>query len=47
MNQKELSNPLVKQAVAALNAVDWEAWFALFTEDATLTDDGHNQDFGQ
>jgi hypothetical protein len=47
MNQEELSNPLVRQAVAALNAGDRAAWFALFTEDATLTDDGHNQDFGQ
>jgi hypothetical protein len=43
----ELTHPLVKAAVEALNAGDRAAWFALFTPNATLTDDGHNRNFTQ
>ena len=47
MNSDDLSNPLVKRAIAALNAGDRTAWFASFTSDATLTDDGKKQDFAR
>ena len=47
MKTAQLTNPLVKRAVAALNNGDRAAWFALFTTDATLTDDDHKQDFVQ
>jgi hypothetical protein len=45
MNMEQLSNSLVKRAIVALNSGDRAAWFGLFTQDATLTDDGNKQDF--
>jgi len=47
MKKEDLRNGLVQRAVAALNAGDRAAWLALFTSDATLTDDGRQQDFVQ
>ena len=45
MNTDQLTNPLVKAAVEALNARDREGWYKLFANDATLTDDGNPHDF--
>lgn len=45
MKTESISHPLVRRAVAALNAGDRDAWMAVFTRDATLTDDGRRQDF--
>jgi ketosteroid isomerase-like protein len=36
----EPSNPVVKRFVDALNAGDREAFFAVLTPDATMSDDG-------
>jgi hypothetical protein len=40
----EPSNPVVKQFVAALNAGDKDAFFAVLTPDATMSDDGNERD---
>jgi hypothetical protein len=45
MKKEDLKNSLVQRAVDALNAGDRAAWFALFTSDATLTDDGNRTRF--
>jgi hypothetical protein len=45
MNIGKLTNALVKDAIDALQAGDKKAWFALFTNDAQLFDDGHKIDF--
>jgi hypothetical protein len=45
MSNLTLSHPLVRQAVNAMNSGDRSAWFAVFTKDATLTDDGNKEDF--
>lgn len=45
MSTLTLSHPLVRQAVNAMNSGDRNAWFAAFTKDATLTDDGNKEDF--
>ncbi|MGF7075217.1 hypothetical protein [Mucilaginibacter sp. 3215] len=45
MNTEKLSNPVVKQAIDALQSGDKQAWFALFTNDAQLFDDGNKMDF--
>lgn len=45
MNTEKLSNPLVKQAIEALQSGDKQAWFALFTNDAQLFDDGNKMNF--
>ena len=45
MNEEQLSNRLVKRGIAALNSGDRGVWFELFTKDAALTDDGHEQGF--
>ena len=48
MNTGQLTNPLAKAAIEALNARDRQAWFALFASGdatgATLTDDGDVRD---
>lgn len=45
MNIEQLSNPTAKAALNAMRAGDREGWFALFTADAVLTDDGSPHDF--
>jgi hypothetical protein len=40
----EPSNPVVERFVAALNAGDREALFAVLTPDATMSDDGTERD---
>jgi hypothetical protein len=41
MNTDKLTHPIVKKAIDALQAGDKKAWFALFTNDAELFDDGN------
>jgi SnoaL-like domain len=36
----DLSDPVVRKLVEAVNAGDWDAFFALLTPDATMSDDG-------
>jgi hypothetical protein len=45
MNTEKLTNPVVKQAIDALQAGDKQAWFALFTNNAQLFDDGNKMNF--
>ncbi|MGN8069682.1 hypothetical protein [Mucilaginibacter sp. 22184] len=45
MNTDQLTNPIVKKAIDALQTGDKNAWFALFTADAELFDDGHKMNF--
>jgi hypothetical protein len=45
MNTDKLTNPIVKKAIDALQAGDKKAWFALFTHDAELFDDGNKMNF--
>ncbi|QEM14525.1 hypothetical protein DEO27_022855 [Mucilaginibacter rubeus] len=45
MNTGKLSNTVVKQAIEALQNGDKKAWFALFTNDAQLFDDGNKMNF--
>src|SRR5262245_6995352 len=47
MDIEKLTNPLVRRAIAAWNASDRAAWLALFTDDATLSDDGTRHDLVQ
>jgi hypothetical protein len=44
LNEAQLTNPMVKQAITAMNTGNRSDWLALFTPDATLTDDGQKQD---
>lgn len=39
--------PQVQKAIVALNEQDAETWYALFTDDATFSDDGRDMDFKQ
>ncbi|PSL22853.1 hypothetical protein CLV42_120115 [Chitinophaga ginsengisoli] len=45
MNTDKLTNTTVKNAIDALQAADSKAWFALFTTDAALYDDGNKMNF--
>ncbi|MBL0741089.1 hypothetical protein [Chryseolinea lacunae] len=45
MQTDKLTHPLVKAAIDALQQGDAKAWFALFTHDAELYDDGHKMNF--
>lgn len=45
MNTDKLTNTTVKKAIEALQTADSKAWFALFTADAALYDDGNKMDF--
>lgn len=45
MNIEKLTHPAVRKAIEALQAGDKKAWFALFTDDALLYDDGRKMDF--
>ena len=40
----ELRDPVVRKFVEAVNAGDRDAFFALLTEDATMSDDGAERD---
>jgi hypothetical protein len=40
----QLANPVVKAMVEAINAGDRDAFFALLTADATMSDDGSERD---
>ena len=41
---QDLANPVVRGLVEAVNAGDREAFFALLTDDATMSDDGSQRD---
>lgn len=45
MNTDKLSQTSVKKAIDALQHADSKAWFALFTYDAVLYDDGNKMNF--
>jgi hypothetical protein len=45
MNTDKLSNSTVKKAIDALQSADGKSWFALFTADAQLFDDGNKMNF--
>src|SRR5260221_14219966 len=47
MNVAQLTNPLVKAAIEAMNAGDRQGWFNLFANGAELTDDGNANNFTQ
>jgi len=47
MNMEKLTNPAVRKAIEALNGGDSKAWFALFTVNAELYDDGNKMNFKQ
>jgi hypothetical protein len=41
---EELADPVVRQLVTAVNAGERDAFFALLTPDATMSDDGSERD---
>jgi hypothetical protein len=45
MDTEQLTNPLVRAAIEALNAGDRQAWLSLFALGAALTDDGNAREF--
>lgn len=45
INMDKLTNVTVRAAITALQDADSEDWFALFSEDAVLYDDGEKTDF--
>ncbi|HEX8021455.1 hypothetical protein [Mucilaginibacter sp.] len=45
MNTEKLTNPVVKQAIDALQSGNKQAWFGLFADDAQLFDDGNKMNF--
>jgi hypothetical protein len=45
--EDELSDPTVRELVAAINAGDRERFFALLAPDATMSDDGTERDLDQ
>jgi len=45
MNTDKLTNTIVKKAIDALQTADSKTWFALFTADAALYDDGNKMNF--
>jgi hypothetical protein len=44
VNMEMVKHPVVRAAITALQAGDRERWFAQFTPDASLYDDGHAVD---
>lgn len=44
---EQLSDPTVRAFVTAINANDRDAFFAVLTPDATMTDDGSKRDLEQ
>lgn len=47
MKLNELSQPVVRAALEAVNARNRQAWFDLFANHALLTDDGSPHDYRQ
>jgi hypothetical protein len=47
LNEIQLTNPLVKRAIITMNSGNRSDWFAIFTYDATLTDDGETKNLMQ
>ncbi|WP_293304546.1 hypothetical protein [Pedobacter sp. UBA5917] len=45
MDTAQFNNPTVKKAIDAFQKGDKKAWYALFTADAQLLDDGNKIDF--
>jgi hypothetical protein len=45
MNTEKLNNPAVKQAIDALQSGNKQAWFALFSNEVQLFDDGNKMNF--
>lgn len=45
MANASISNPIVHAALEALANGDRNAWLNLFSDDAILTDDGHNRGY--
>jgi hypothetical protein len=45
--EEELSDPIVRELVAAINAGDRERFFAVLAPDATMSDDGTERDLDQ
>jgi len=45
MNTDQLTNPIIKKAIEALQTGDKKTWFDLFTADAELFDDGNKMNF--
>lgn len=45
MDMSAITNPVVKQAIEALQANDSKKWYSYFTGDAVFTDDGRTQGF--
>jgi len=43
----ELSDPVVRKFVEAVNAGDRDAFFALLSEDATMSDDGSDRNLSE
>src|SRR5262245_66587572 len=43
----ELSDPVVRKFVEAVNADDSDAFFALLSEDATMSDDGSDRNLSE
>jgi hypothetical protein len=41
---KDLADPVVRTFIEAVNAGDRDAFFALLTQDATMSDDGSDRD---
>jgi hypothetical protein len=44
VDTKDLADPVVQRVVEAVNAGDRDAFFALLTEDASMSDDGSDRD---
>ena len=40
-----ITNPVVNAALAAISSGDRDTWLNLFSDDAILTDDGHNRGY--
>jgi hypothetical protein len=45
MNTDKLTNPVIKNAIDALQSGDKNSWFSFLTDDAELFDDGNKQHF--
>lgn len=45
MDLSKITNPVVKQAIEALQANDSKTWYSYFTNDAVFTDDGRTLGF--
>jgi hypothetical protein len=43
----EVTDPVVRRLIDAINAGDRDAFFDVLTPDATMSDDGHDRDLAQ